>query len=73
MSEPSLVTVAEFPFAHQAEIARLTLENAGIQCAVFDSNQAGYATGFLVPVRLEVFQPDVEDARRLLEQEELLP
>lgn len=69
--EPELITLAKFSFAHQAEMARVALENAGIQCAVFDENQAGLMIGALVPVRIAVFEPDVEKAREVLRREGL--
>lgn len=71
MAEPKLVTIAEFTFAHQAEVARLALEEEGIQCILLDSNQAGHSLGAIVPVRLQVFEPDERFAKEILVEQEL--
>ena len=68
----SLVELARFPFAMNAEIARTFLESHGIGAVVFDSGMnIADSAAFAIPVRLMVLDEDQEAAKTLLEQADI--
>lgn len=69
--EDEIVTIAEFTFKHQAELARVVMEENEIQCRLLDGEQAAYSLGILIPVRLQVFKQDEQIAREILVREGL--
>ena len=67
-----LVTLARFTYIGQAESARIALDSEGIVCFLFDESQgANIGGGVLIPVRLEVYENDVEAAKAVLTREGL--
>ena len=63
----SLVELARFANAHEAELARGRLESVGINAFCFDSGMnIGEGVGFLIPVRLMVLDEDRADAAAIL-------
>lgn len=63
----SLVELARFANAHDAELARGRLESQGIQAFVFDNAMnIGEGVGFLIPARLMVLDDDHDHARAIL-------
>ena len=70
MSEDSkVVQVGSYGYRHEGELARATLEAAGIDCALFVDDAGGAEAGlsFSNPARLMVRQEDFDDARFVLE------
>ena len=68
----SLVEVARYPFAMDAEIARTFLESYGVGAVVFDSGMnLADSAAFAIPVRLMVLDEDFEDARSKLAEADL--
>jgi hypothetical protein len=69
MSEPDLVTVATFPDAPLAQLARERLELEGIAAFVADAMTAGvmpFLTSATGGVRVQVKADDAERAREIL-------
>ena len=63
----SLVELARFANAHEAELARGRLESVGIHAFCFDSGMnIGEGIGFLIPVRLMVLDEERADAAAIL-------
>ncbi len=63
----SLVELARFANAHEAELARGRLESVGIHAFCFDSGMnIGEGVGFLIPVRLMVLDEDRDEAAAIL-------
>jgi hypothetical protein len=68
----SLVELARYPFAMDAEIARTFLESHGIGAVVFDSGMnLADSAAIAIPVRLMVLYEDFEDARAKLTEADL--
>lgn len=72
--DEKLVSVAEFENSFDAELAKVTLENAGIRSTIL-----GEDIGIIQPysstlfhVELQVFEKDLERAREVLAQQEPL-
>ena len=67
-----LVTLARFTFLGQAESARIALDSEGIDSILFDESQAAnIGGGVLIPIRLQVYEDDVEAAKAVLTREGL--
>ncbi len=61
-----LVEVARYNTRVEADLARLYLENEGVDSMLFDTEiNQGYG-GLLMPVRLMVLDEDLGEAQRLL-------
>ena len=61
-----LVEVARYNTRVEADLARLYLENGGVESMLFDTEiNQGYG-GLLMPVRLMVLDEDRGEAQRLL-------
>jgi hypothetical protein len=68
-----LVEAARFNSRVEADLARLYLENEGIDAILFDadiSNVFGWFYAFLLPVRLMVLDEDLPEAEELLRKYE---
>lgn len=66
-----LVTVAVYPHAHQAHLARALLEDAGIPCFVANEHSAFLRPFFPSPgdgVRVQVPEDAAEEARAVLHE-----
>lgn len=65
----SLVELARFANAHEAELARGRLESVGIPAFCFDgSMNIGEGVGFLIPVRLMVLPEQRDEATAVLRE-----
>lgn len=63
----SLVELARYANAHEAELARGRLESVGIHAFCFDSGMnIGEGIGFLIPVRLMVLPEQRDEAEEVL-------
>jgi Putative prokaryotic signal transducing protein len=63
----SLVELARFASAHEAELARGRLEYNGIHAVCFDAGMnIGEGVGFLIPVRLMILAEDRDEALAIL-------
>lgn len=63
----SLVELARFANAHEAELARGRLESVGIHAFCFDTGMnIGEGVGFLIPVRLMVLPEQRDEAADVL-------
>ena len=61
-----LVEAARYNTRVEADLARLYLQNEGVESMLFDGEiNQGYG-GLLMPVRLMVLDEDLAEARRLL-------
>lgn len=68
----SLVELARYPFAMNAEIAKGLLESHGVGAVVFDSGMnIADSAAIAIPVRLMVLDEDLQEARRLLTEADL--
>jgi len=69
------VVAATFAYRHEAEFARATLQSAGIETVLIADDAGGAYAGmsFTRPVRLLVHADNLEDAKRLLEENEQEP
>jgi Putative prokaryotic signal transducing protein len=69
--EHDLVVVATFGYRHEAEMARATLESAGIESVVLADDAGGAEIGmaFANGARVVVRSDDVARARAVLEAE----
>lgn len=65
-SEERLVVIAEFSYPHQAEVARIELEQAGIDCSLLDGEMGGLVLTGVIPVRMQVREADAPRAREIL-------
>lgn len=67
IKEPGWVTVVQSIDIHSIEIARMRLEEEGIECIVFNQKDSSYhAFGYIyLQVRIE----DIERAKEILENE----
>ena len=62
-----LVTIAEFEHDFEAEMARIALENAKIECSVVGGDLvANLPTIEPIRIELQVFEPDAEHAKQVL-------
>ena len=64
-----LVEAARYTTRVEADLARLYLENEGVETVLFDtesSNFYGYFGGVFMPIRLMVLDEDLHEARDLL-------
>lgn len=65
----SLIELARFANAHEAELARGRLESVGIPAFCFDgSMNIGEGVGFLIPVRLMVLPEQRDEAEAVLRE-----
>lgn len=63
----SLVELARFGSRIEADLARLMLDNEGIETIIFDDQANSFYGGFgLIPVRLMVLDQEHDDAQALL-------
>jgi len=74
-NDEDVVLLRSFGYRHEGELARSTLEAAGIQSALFVDDAGGAQVGmsFSNPARLMVRQEDLAAARAILEESGLLP
>jgi Putative prokaryotic signal transducing protein len=69
----SLVELARYSMAMNAEIARSFLESHGVGAVVFDSGMnIADSAAFAIPVRLMVLDEDYEEAKALLIEADLV-
>ena len=69
----ALTELARFPFAMKAEIARSLLESHGLGSVIFDGGMnIADSAALAIPVRLMVLDEDKNDARKILEEADLL-
>ncbi len=61
-----LVEAARYHSRVQADLARLLLENDGIDALLFDAEINSFYGGLLIPVRLMVSDDDLADALAIL-------
>jgi hypothetical protein len=61
-----LVEAASFSSAVEAELARLRLENEGVEAVLFDTGISQSYGGLFMPVRLMVLEEDLAAARQVL-------
>jgi hypothetical protein len=62
----SVVEVARFNRAFQADLCRMYLESYGVEAVVFDALNNAYSDGAMVGVRVMVLDEDLNEARKLL-------
>ena len=68
-----LVPIAEFEGSFDAELAKLALENAGIESVVFGGDLLAVLPHInAIKVELRVFEADVERAKQILAEREPL-
>lgn len=68
-----LVTIAEYENGFDAELAKVTLENAGIESVVFGADLVvNMPTIEPIQIELKVFEKDVERAKQVLAEKEPL-
>ena len=71
--DQKLVAIAEFEGSFDAELAKVTLENAGIEAVVFGEDLVTMLPHInAIKIELRVFEADVERAREILSQQEPL-
>lgn len=70
----TVVLLRSFGYRHEGELARATLEAAGIQSALFVDDAGGAEAGlsFSNPARLMVRSDDLPEAREVLEDAGLM-
>jgi hypothetical protein len=67
----TLVELARFNWAYQAELARSFMESYGLHAVVFDSGlNIAEGGGIAIAVRLMVLDEDLDEARALLREYE---
>ncbi len=67
--DQKLVTVAEFDNSAEASLAKAALEDAGIESVILgEPIGSGLYPVFDTYVKVQVFEPDAERARQILEQ-----
>ncbi len=68
-----LVTIAQYKSIYDGDLAKLALDNAGIESVVMGES-AGVSVfhAFVSYVKLKVFETDVEFAKEVLAKQELL-
>jgi len=65
--DEKLVTIEEFESGFDAELAKVTLENAGIESVVFGEDLVvNMPTIQPIYIELQVFEKDVDRAKQLL-------
>ncbi|MHC4925753.1 MAG: putative signal transducing protein [Planctomycetota bacterium] len=65
--DEKLVTIDEFQGEFDAELAKLTLENAGIEAVVFGEDLVTNLPHInAIKVELQVFEKDAEKAKQIL-------
>ncbi|MHC5092772.1 MAG: putative signal transducing protein [Planctomycetota bacterium] len=65
--DEKLVTIAKFESGFDAELAKVTLENAGIESVVFGEDLVvNMPTIEPIYIELEVFEKDADRARQVL-------
>ena len=67
-----LVEAARFNTQVEADLARIYLESEGVESVLFDAGHHsmwGLIGGLFMPVRLMVLDEDLDQARKLLEQD----
>jgi len=69
--DQKLETIGEFESSFDAELAKTTLENAGIESIVVGED-IGTIKPFSTNVKLQVFEKDVERAKEILAKQEPL-
>ena len=62
-----LVEAARYHNRIEADLARLYLESEGVEAVLFDTEINYFYGGLFMPVRLKVFDEDLQRARELLE------
>jgi hypothetical protein len=71
--DQKLVPIAEFEGSFDAELAKLALENAGIESVVFGEDLLAVLPHInAIKVELRVFEEDAERARQVLDEMEPL-
>ena len=72
--DEKLVSIAEFENSFDAELAKVTLDNAGIRSTVLgeDLGVVQPYSGTLFNVELQVFEKDAERAKEILAKQEPL-
>ena len=71
--DQKLVTIAEFESGFEAELAKVTLDNAGIQSVVLGDNlPVNLPEIEVIRIELQVFDSDVERAKEVLAKQEPL-
>jgi len=70
--DDKLVTIAEFENSFDADLAKLTLDNAGIESVILGKDLAANLTynTAIFNVELQVFEKDAERAKEILAQQE---
>lgn len=71
-AEPEIVVVATIADHTRAEMARIALEEEGIDCMLMDENQAGFPDIQAIPVRVAVREEDAGDATQVLRENNLI-
>ncbi len=61
-----LVEAARYSSRVEADLARLYLENEGVESVLFDADIQGIGWGPMIPVRVMVLDEDLAEALRLL-------
>jgi hypothetical protein len=73
MRDEKLVTIAEFESGFDAELAKVTLDNAGIESVVFGGDLvANMPTIEPIQIELQVFENDAERAKQVLAEKQPL-
>jgi hypothetical protein len=70
--DKKLVTIAEFDNSFDADLAKLTLDNAGIESVVLGEDLAANVTfnTAIFNVEIQVMEDDVEKAKQVLAEKE---
>ena len=64
-----LIEAARYNSRVEADLARLYLESEGVESVLFDTEINYFYGGLFMPVRLMVFDDDLQRAKRLLESD----
>jgi 4-alpha-glucanotransferase len=71
--DEKLVSIAEFEGSFDAELAKLALDNAGIESTVFGEDLVTMLPHInAIRVELQVFESDVEKAKQVLAEKQTL-
>jgi len=71
--DEKLVSIAEFESSFDAELAKLSLENEGIESVVFGEDLVTMLPHInAIKVELRVFEPDAQRAKEVLAKKEPL-
>ena len=65
----SLVELARFQNRIEAELARLHLESEGIDAVLFGAETGSLGLGPMMPVRLMVLEEELDEAKRVLDDD----